>query len=117
MNEIFKILIAYDGSACSDAALEDLRLAGLHETDVEALTISVAEVWLPPSNSETESDSNFLTESLRQKRNENLRIFEETKDLKAVVDRLVELTMENVPVASDFTMSSRPVTATSTISK
>jgi glutamate---cysteine ligase / carboxylate-amine ligase len=48
---------------------------------------------------------------------EQLRVFEETKDLNAVVDRLVELTMENVPVASDFTMASRPVTTASTISK
>jgi glutamate---cysteine ligase / carboxylate-amine ligase len=48
---------------------------------------------------------------------EQLRVFSETKDLNAVVDRLIELTMENVPVASDFTMTSRPVTAASTISK
>jgi carboxylate-amine ligase len=48
---------------------------------------------------------------------EQLRVFNETKDLNAVVDRLIELTMENVPVASDFTMSSRPVTTASTISK
>src|SRR2546423_4802027 len=48
---------------------------------------------------------------------EQLRVFEETKDLNAVVDRLIELTMENVPVASDYTMASRPITAASTISK
>jgi carboxylate-amine ligase len=48
---------------------------------------------------------------------EQLRVYEETKDMKAVVDRLIELTMENVPVASDFTMSSRLVTTASTISK
>jgi len=48
---------------------------------------------------------------------EQLRVFEETKDLKSVVDRLIELTMENVPVASDFTMASRPVTSASSISK
>jgi carboxylate-amine ligase len=48
---------------------------------------------------------------------EQLRVFEETKDLNSVVDRLIELTMENVPVASDFTMASRPITTASTISK
>ncbi len=48
---------------------------------------------------------------------EQLRVFAETKDLKAVVDRLVELTMENVPVATDFTMASRPVSSASSISK
>ncbi len=47
---------------------------------------------------------------------EQLRVFSETKDLKAVVDRLIELTMEHVPVATDFTMSA-PVQTASTISK
>jgi carboxylate-amine ligase len=47
---------------------------------------------------------------------EQLRVFRETNDLNAVVDRLIELTMENVPVATDFTMS-QPVTSASTISK
>ena len=48
---------------------------------------------------------------------EQLRVFEETKDLNRVVDRLIELTMENVPTATDFTMASRPVTSASSISK
>src|SRR6267378_2032745 len=47
---------------------------------------------------------------------EQLRVFHETNDLNAVVDRLIQLTMENVPVASDFTMSA-PKTSVSTISK
>ena len=42
-----KLLIAYDGSSCSDAALDDLVQAGLPD-DSEALVVSVAEVWLPP---------------------------------------------------------------------
>jgi len=40
-----KVLIAYDGSEYGNDALEDLRRAGLH--DVEALVLSVGEVWLP----------------------------------------------------------------------
>ena len=47
---------------------------------------------------------------------EQLRVFEETNDLNAVVDRLIELTMENVPVRTDFTVTA-PVTTASTISK
>ncbi|HEV7746941.1 MAG TPA: carboxylate-amine ligase [Pyrinomonadaceae bacterium] len=47
---------------------------------------------------------------------EQLRVFEETKDLKKVVDRLIELTMENVPVTTDFTVPA-PMTTSSTISK
>ena len=47
MTEKMKILIAYDGSDCADTALDDLRRAGLPR-EVEALVVSVAEVWLPP---------------------------------------------------------------------
>lgn len=47
---------------------------------------------------------------------EQLRVFEETNDLNAVVDRLIELTMEHVPVTTDFTVPA-PMTSTSTISK
>ena len=48
MNETMKILIGYDGSLCADAALDDLRRAGLPQENVKALVIAVAEVWLPP---------------------------------------------------------------------
>ncbi|MFZ0063761.1 MAG: carboxylate-amine ligase [Pyrinomonadaceae bacterium] len=47
---------------------------------------------------------------------EQLRVFAETKDLKSVVDRLIELTMENVPVTTDFSVPA-PITTVSTISK
>jgi carboxylate-amine ligase len=47
---------------------------------------------------------------------EQLRVFEETKDLNSVVDRLIELTMENIPVTTDFTVPA-PVKTTSTILK
>ena len=42
-----KLLIAYDGSDCADAALDDLNQAGL-PMEAEAHILSVAEVWLPP---------------------------------------------------------------------
>jgi len=44
-----KALIAYDGSACADAALQDLKRAGL-PGEVEAMVVSVAESWLSPSS-------------------------------------------------------------------
>jgi hypothetical protein len=49
MNEKMKILIGYDGSDCSEAALDDLRKAGLPQSDVEALVLSVADVFMLPS--------------------------------------------------------------------
>src|SRR5258705_734447 len=47
---------------------------------------------------------------------EQLRVFAETNDLNAVVDSLIELTMENVPRTVDFTVPA-PMTITSTTSK
>ena len=42
-----KLLIAYDGSPCSDAMLGDLTHAGL-PSDLDVTILSVADVWLPP---------------------------------------------------------------------
>lgn len=44
---MMKLLIAYDGSECAEAALDDLTHAGLPAKG-EALIMTVAEVWLPP---------------------------------------------------------------------
>lgn len=43
-----KVLIAYDGSESADIAIDALQRAGLPARDVEALVVSVGEVWLPP---------------------------------------------------------------------
>src|SRR5215813_8535230 len=49
-----KILIAYDGSECADAALEDLRRTGLGN-NVEAFVMTVADVFVPlPIDEEVE---------------------------------------------------------------
>ncbi|MEP7336738.1 MAG: universal stress protein [Acidobacteriota bacterium] len=47
MTDPMKVLIAYDGSACADAALDDLQRAGLPD-EVEFKVLSVIENWLPP---------------------------------------------------------------------
>lgn len=52
-----KLLIGYDGSECADAALEDLRRAGLG-TGVDAFVMSVADVFVPPPIDE-EVDNTF----------------------------------------------------------
>lgn len=41
-----KILIGYDGSASADAALDDLRRAGLPR-EAEALIVSVGDLLMP----------------------------------------------------------------------
>ena len=45
-----KILIGYDGSESADAALNDLRRAGLPR-EAEALIVSVEEALMPPPSS------------------------------------------------------------------
>ncbi|MGI9067361.1 MAG: universal stress protein [Pyrinomonadaceae bacterium] len=50
-----KILIAYDGSACSDAALNDLERAGLPPA-VEAVVVTVADIILPPPDKALPAD-------------------------------------------------------------
>ena len=39
-----KLLISHDGTECADAAIDDLRRAGLPDSG-EAMILSVAEVW------------------------------------------------------------------------
>lgn len=47
-----KVIVAYDGSPYSMAALTDLQFAGLGE-DVDATILTVADVWLPPDDETT----------------------------------------------------------------
>jgi len=44
-----RIFVAYDGSAPAETAIDSLRRAGLPNQGVEALVMSVGEVWLPPA--------------------------------------------------------------------
>jgi nucleotide-binding universal stress UspA family protein len=45
------VMIAYDGSARSQAAIDDLARAGLGTDGVSAEIVRVAEVWIPPEDS------------------------------------------------------------------
>ena len=42
-----KILVGYDGSECAEAALQDLKHAGL-AAEVDVLVMSLADVFVPP---------------------------------------------------------------------
>jgi nucleotide-binding universal stress UspA family protein len=53
MNERMRILIAYDGSSCSEQMLDDLGRAGL-PPEADAVVLSVGEVFLPPPPSSYE---------------------------------------------------------------
>ena len=55
-----RLLIAYDGSRCSEAALDDLTRAGLPD-EADCRVVSVAEVWLPPNGHRTTEDTEAIT--------------------------------------------------------
>ena len=57
MKERMKILVAYDGSEYADAALDDLKRAGLG-SEVEVLVMTLADVFVPPPIDE-EIDNTF----------------------------------------------------------
>ncbi len=54
-----KILIAYDGSECADAALIDLKRAGLPD-DAEALVFTAVDVFIPPEPDVKDLDDPFV---------------------------------------------------------
>lgn len=63
-----RILIAYDGSECADAALDDLKSAGFPKT-AEAIVMSLADVFVPPQPINEEVDNTFpmyLPEGVRR---------------------------------------------------
>lgn len=51
MKKVSKVLIAYDGSSCSDAALADLGRAGLPMA-VDSVVLTVNDIILPPPDDE-----------------------------------------------------------------
>lgn len=60
-----RLLIGYDGSECADAALNDLRWAGLPQ-DVEAVVLSAADVWLSTAPSESEAEQPPVSARVRE---------------------------------------------------
>ena len=66
MREKMKILVAYDGSNCADAALEDLKKAGL-DTTAEVLVMTLAEVFVPlPIDDEVENTLLYVPEWIKR---------------------------------------------------
>jgi nucleotide-binding universal stress UspA family protein len=66
-----RILISYDGSRHSEAAIDDLAVAGL-PAEGDVIVITVAEVWLPPPNVEgNDSETDPYIESIVRKHREH----------------------------------------------
>ena len=79
MDEPVKLLIAYDGSSCADAALDDLSRAGLPHA-AEVLVLSVADVLLPPAaGGPEEPDPEWLVAAINKARARSLKAVEEAR--------------------------------------
>ncbi|MCA1576907.1 MAG: universal stress protein [Acidobacteria bacterium] len=79
-----KILIAYDGSASADTAIDELQRAGLPAENVEALVVSVGEVWLPPPARDEVIEDTFplqVPPGLKAARERAARVMEEAEQL------------------------------------
>lgn len=96
MKELSKILIAYDGSACSDAALNDLRRAGL-PASVEAVVVMVAYVFLPPPEGEVPDDELVSPGAAAMVRPKQRHAKEAVKQALAVAERAAHRVKADFP--------------------
>ena len=104
MSENFKILIAYDGSHCAEVAIDDLQNAGLPLENVEAVVYSVAEVWLPPD--ETNEEPDFMTANLKKRYADNLEILNKAKNTAQKAAEKLRRIFSGWNVSSDATYGS-----------
>lgn len=95
MNGKMKILIAYDGSECGDAALADLKSAGLPKT-AEAVVMTLADVFLPPPINE-EVDNTFPMTVPAGVRRAHERAEREVKEAESLARRAGEQLKRSFP--------------------
>lgn len=95
MKEISKILIAYDGSDCADAALLDLRSTGLPKV-LEAVVLTVAGVILPPPEEEV-PESELLIHIPEGVRHAMAHAEEAVKEALALAERAAQRLKEDFP--------------------
>lgn len=103
-----KVLIAYDGSRCSQAAIDDLARAGLPPRG-SAQVISVAETWLPPAESVGEKDGSsaaYLEELLRDERMKGEQSLAEAKMLVKFAEERVKTLLQDWDVTTFATYGS-----------
>lgn len=75
-----KIFIAYDGSEAADRAIASMRRAGLPPKGVEALVMSVGEVWLPPATADDDSFPRIEPPGLKEAREHAEAVVQEAKE-------------------------------------
>jgi nucleotide-binding universal stress UspA family protein len=104
-----KLLIAYDGSKCAEAAIDDLARAGL-PANGSAHVISVAEVFLPPQSStcgdSQEAASPHVEEMVRRYRERSEETVAEAAMLARYAESRVRAALPTWSVSSAATCGS-----------
>jgi nucleotide-binding universal stress UspA family protein len=101
-----RLLIGYDGSPCADAAIDDLPSAGLPK-ELEALVLSVADVWLPTDPATPPSDiPPALSDLGRKARKHALEALEASRRLAARGAERLRALQPDWKVSSDVTADS-----------
>ncbi|HET6890035.1 MAG TPA: universal stress protein [Pyrinomonadaceae bacterium] len=88
-----KILIAYDGSDSADTAIDGLQRAGLPTENLEAVVVSVGEVWLPPAEHDEVLDDAFPLQApagLKEARERAAHVMEEAERLAERASKRVQ---------------------------
>ena len=86
MKELTKLLIAYDGSDCSDAALDHLGRAGLPMA-LEVVVLTVANIIVPPSDESLHADDEPAIRIPEFERHAQVHAQEVVKDARALAER------------------------------
>lgn len=76
-----KILIAHDGSESADTAIDALQRAGFPAENVEALVVSVGEVWLPPAEAPDDTFPPHEPPGVKEARERAARVIAEAEQL------------------------------------
>lgn len=96
MKELSRLLIAYDGSACSDAALNDLERAGL-PTALEVVILTVADIILPPPDESLPADDVPAIRIPEVERHAQAHAQEAIKEARAIAERAAKRVKADFP--------------------
>ena len=96
MKEVSKILIAYDGSSCSEAAIDDLTRAGL-PLNAEAVVISAADIILPPPDERLPADDVPAVRIPEVERRAKARAAKATKEARVLAERAAKRIKADFP--------------------
>jgi len=103
-----KLLVAYDGSKCAEAAIDDLARSGLPQ-DCETTVVSIAEVWLPPPDGDVDTGITLdpeIREIIDRHVSENQSVLKEANTLANIAKDRIKAMFPGWSVRSQATYGS-----------